>query len=147
MAQLVKVVGLPTVLRRIKGTYDQAGRTVETRLKRAGLFLQRESMLIVPIQFGPLRASGFTRSEGKGLKIRVIVGYTAAYAVYVHENKDALHGAAFNAAYADRIAKAHTPAQRKMWFNRGPNQTYKFLERPLREKRQTLIAIVEGRNV
>src|SRR5208283_1222248 len=35
----------------------------------------------------------------------VIVGYTANYAVYVHENLEAAHGQAYNIKYAAKIAE------------------------------------------
>jgi hypothetical protein len=70
----------------------------------------------------------------------VIVGYTAAYAVYVHENLEAAHGQMYNAKYADEIAMTRAMKAAKIpkgsfteWHDRGPNQQAKFLEQPARE--------------
>lgn len=43
----------------------KSGKTFEQALMRAGLFLQRESMQRVPVEYGNLRASAFTRLESK----------------------------------------------------------------------------------
>lgn len=109
-------------------------------LKKAGLFLQGESMRIVPVDKGNLRASAFTRSEGDNTpNVDVTVGYTANYAIFVHENLDAAHGAAFNAKYARELAHARSLRRRRKGgttgpfaHNRGENQQAKFLESPLR---------------
>lgn len=84
-------------------------------LFRAGLFLQRESQKIVPVEFGVLKASANTRLEGDGLSSEAIVSYGAEYAIYVHENLEARH---------------------------KPGKQAKFLETPLREKQKELAAII-----
>ncbi len=119
--------GLATVRRKMaKAVRDQLKRT-ERALVRASLFLQRESQKVCPVEFGVLKNSAFTRLEvpAPAPVIKVRVGYTAAYAIFVHENLDALHGAAYNAFYADEIAKG-------LKKNRGKNQQAKFLEGPAR---------------
>jgi hypothetical protein len=55
----------------------------------------------------------------------VVVGYTAAYALYVHEDLEKTHGAEYNEKHAEEIA-AGAP-------DRGEQQQAKFLERPARE--------------
>lgn len=65
----------------------------------------------------------------------VVVGYTANYAVYVHENLQAVHGAAFNAKYSAEI-------DRGVEHSRGPNQQAKFLEQPARELKQEFQRII-----
>lgn len=111
-------------------------------LKKAGLALQRESMKIVPVQTGNLRNSAFTRAEGSGFQTAVVVGYTAKYALFVHEIIGNAHGADFNKKHASKISAAKG-AGRKVWFNRGVDQQAKFLEKPLREHRDHLMDIVE----
>ena len=68
----------------------------------------------------------------------VVVGYTAAYAVYVHENLEARHGSDYNAWYGEDISAGKTKSgkTKKGWkgkTSRGPNQQAKFLEQPARE--------------
>jgi len=83
-------------------------------LFKAGLFLQRESQKIVPVETSNLKGSATTRAVGQGKKVEVLVGYGAAYAVFVHEDLEARH---------------------------KPGKTAKFLERPLREKRSLIAAV------
>lgn len=113
-------------------------------LMRAGLWLQRESMLLVPVLTGQLKNSANTRQEGGGFEVSVVVSYGTEYAVYVHEDMEAAHGAAFNAKYADKIAWAARSRSklarkaRKYYFKRGENQQAKFLETPLRTGRDKM---------
>ena len=101
-------------LRKVKGILAEE---IGVNLKRAGLFLQRKSQQIVPIDKNNLRPSAFTRSEGKGFKTDVQVGYTAAYAVYVHENLEARH---------------------------RPGKSAKYLENPMKQNRDKLLKIIAG---
>jgi hypothetical protein len=86
-------------------------------LKQAGLFIQRESQKIVPVEFGLLKNSARTRSEGKGFDTAVIVSYGTSYAIYVHENLGARH----------KLGKSA-----------------KFLEIPIRTKQKEIIDIIMG---
>lgn len=109
-------------------------------MKKCGLVLQAMAQKIVPVDTGNLRASAFTYvGPMDGQHITVVVGFLAEYAVYVHENLDAAHGAVFNAKYAAELAarkkarrggaKGYSPFN----HNRGPDQTAKYLEKPFRE--------------
>ena len=148
MAKLSTVTGL----QKVKAAFQRRGRAyargMERGLKRAGLRLQRDSMKLVPIDTGNLRAGAFTRASGSGFQTEVRVGYVAAYAVYVHENLEAAHGEAFNKKHADKIA-----AYRKRHGKRGgPYSPYshkrkaveqaKFLETPLRQNAGTYRQLV-----
>jgi hypothetical protein len=121
-------------------------KAVAVGLGGGALFLQRESQKIVPVQLGNLKNSAGSRVEiSAGGKISAIVFYTAAYAVFVHENPNAAHGRDFNAKYAKEISAAKgtkSGTARGGMFNRGPNQQYKFLERPAREKRKEIVLVV-----
>lgn len=117
MAALLKVRGMRQAVAAVKKTQTDAEKHVERGLKRAGLFLQRSSQEIVPVDLGPLQNSAFTRATGRGVKTQVQVGYTMLYAMYVHEDMTATH-------------KAGTTA--------------KYLERPLREKRAQIAAIIKA---
>ena len=142
MAVIVRITGVNGAVQKIKLTGRAVEQKLPAALKRAGLFLQRESMKLVPVQYGPLKASAFTRAEGRGFRTRVIVGYTAAYAIYVHEITTAAHGKAYNTKYAREIAAAKTPAEKKIWFRRGPNQQAKFLETPARTRQAEIADII-----
>ena len=84
-------------------------------LKKAGFFLQRESQKIVPIDTTDLRESASTIAEGTDEHCEVTVGYATNYALFVHEDLEARH---------------------------KPGKQAKYLERPLREKRDRLRQIV-----
>ena len=120
MARSKKAVeGVQQILSAAKQITKRLEAGVARGLKIGGLFLQRKSMEIVPVDQGNLRASSFTRASGRGFNTEVRVGYTAEYAVYVHENLDAAHGAEYNAKYGEGL--------------RGNNQQAKFLEQPARQ--------------
>lgn len=105
-------------------------------LKKAGAFLIAKSLEIVPVDTGNLKASWFVRAEGEGFTTVVYVGYTAEYAIFVHEDLELRHGADFNAWYWEDIQAGRE-------HERGPNQQAKFLEQPLRQNRRQLAKIVK----
>lgn len=80
-----------TMIGRLFTKKNEIARGMERGLMKAGLFLQRESQKIVPVDTGNLKNSAYTRKTGSGFSTTVNVGYTAEYAIYVHENLDAKH--------------------------------------------------------
>ncbi len=139
MAKLASISGIDEIIKNLKRIDAQIARGVARGLKRGGLLLQRESQKIVPVDKGPLKASAFTRNVGgSGFKTDIIVGYTAGYAVYVHEDLEAAHGAAFNEKYAKQIANS----KNKRFRSRGVNQQAKFLEQPARQLKQEILKII-----
>ena len=106
--------GLKRALAKVKARHLK---NVERGFIKAGLFLQRKSQKVVPVDTGNLRNSAFTRLQGhnQGKNSKVFVGYTAAYAIFVHEDLEASH---------------------------KPGKTAKFLEGPAREHRQDMIDII-----
>ena len=115
MAGMAQVIGTKSVVRNLKRRGVIVGKGTATGLKQAGLFLQRESQLVVPVQLGNLKNSAYTRARGQGFTTVVRVGYTAGYAIYVHEDMNARH---------------------------NPGQTAKFLQRPAREKRSEILRLI-----
>lgn len=99
--------------------------------------LSRKSLDMVPIDLGPLRDSHFVEPQPQTSPSRfeVWVGYKGVdYAIYVHEIAEYRHGKDYNEWYAEDIAAGRKKA-------RGPNQQYKFLERPFRNERRAMDAI------
>ncbi len=147
------------VISQMKAKYQRQAKAAEVGMKRAGLFLQRESMEIVPVDTGNLKASSFTRHTGQGFTTVVIIGYTAAYAIFVHENLNAAHGREYNIKYAKQIArgdsyykkitvnyKSGKVGKRRVkkrykvtYHKRGENQQAKYLEQPVRKLRRDII--------
>ncbi len=106
MANLVKVTGVKNVIANIKRVNVKFGIGVERGLKKAGLLIQRESQKIVPVDVGNLRGGAFTRNiGGRAFDTDVIVGYTADYAVYVHEDLQAKHKKGKKAKYLEIPAR------------------------------------------
>jgi hypothetical protein len=137
MSKVIEVYGVKEVLAKLSKADKDVGRGIQRGLIKAGLFLLRESQLIVPVDLGNLKASGATRAEGSGAATVVWVVYTANYAVYVHENLDAAHGKAYNLKYAEQIS-----ARLKGFHSRGENQQAKFLEEPARLHQDRLGQII-----
>jgi len=111
----VSVTGQSAIAQNLRNFRKEQAKGVSIGLKLAGLFLQRESQLIVPIDTGALRNSAFTRSVGEGFDTRVGVGYSQDYAIYVHEDLNARH---------------------------APGKVAKYLERPLRTKQSQMLKII-----
>lgn len=148
MAKNLNITGIKAMLRKLGGVQKGYEARANRGLVDGGLLLQGESQDIVPVQFGPLRASAFTRLVAK---LHVIVGYTSLYAVFVHENKKAAHGQAFNRKHREAISRANkrlvfnasgqVTGQRAgerrsgTFFNRGEDQQAKFLEKPFKDKK------------
>jgi bacteriophage HK97-gp10 putative tail-component len=88
MAAFGKVEGEDAVLKNLnREIAGIEGRTLAGLLE-AGLLIERESKPLVPVDTGNLRGSGYTRKSGE---LEVEVGYSAAYAVFVHEDLEAHH--------------------------------------------------------
>lgn len=87
----MQIVGLGSLIARFHTIKAECAKGMERGLKKAGLFLQRQSQKVVPIDTGVLKGSAFTRATGSGLTTEVEVGYTQGYAIYVHENLEAQH--------------------------------------------------------
>ncbi len=132
MAQITAIKGIQVVLRNLKARQEELGKGIERGLKKAGLRLQAESQKLVPVNFGVLKASAFTRAEGTGLKTKVKVGYTAAYALYVHESVGmVLKG----------LPRPHNRG--RYWDPQGRAQA-KFLEEPVRRLAKELREIIKN---
>jgi len=141
----VKVLGLRNLQARFKATKKDKLKRLAKGLNKAGRFLQRESMKIVPVDTGALRASAGTRMDKTSLqrgKVVVEVFYAASYAIFVHEILGNAHGEAFNIKHAEDRKKAKTPKQKRKFARRGKNQQPGFLEFPARTKQAEIRKIV-----
>jgi len=113
---MVHMTGMSRVLGRLKVSTLATAAGVERGLKQGGLFLQRVSQKIVPIDKNVLRPSANTRNVGgKGFAADVVVSYSTEYAVYVHEDLQAKH---------------------------KPGKQAKYLEEPARTKRGEIVKII-----
>lgn len=115
MAKLVKITGVQAVIKALKKGGERVAKGTERGVKKAGLFLQRESQKVVPVDTGDLKRSADTRVSGKGFDTEALVTYTQEYAIYVHEDTDAEH---------------------------RPGKIAKFLEKPARDNRKKFQLII-----
>lgn len=115
------MIGLDKVIAEMKKQKTLMGARVPIALSAAGVLLQAGSQKVVPVDLGPLKASAFTRRTGIGFASSVRVGYTSAYAPFVHEKVDMkLKG-----------QKRPAPSKGRYWDPQGRAQA-KFLEEPAR---------------
>ena len=145
MAQLCKIIGVSSYLAKLKSVSSNQVAAIARGLKKGGLFIQRASTDIVPIQTGNLRASAFTRSDGHGKDTIVTTGYTAAYAIYVHEDQEARHGIAFNEHYKDMIDACRglpCGTVNGGMFERGPHQRAKFIEVVIMTRKAEILNVI-----
>ena len=135
----MKIEGLNKILTNLKElplAQGAIGKGVERGLKKSGLLIFRDAQKEVPVDTGNLKGSGFTRKlEGAGSTTKVGVGYTAAYAIKVHEDLSVAHGRAYNRKHADDIAAG-------LLSSRGENQKAKFLEDPAKRLRGDVLRII-----
>ncbi len=107
-------------------------------------------MLLVPVDYGILKASAFTRAEGTGFSTDVRVGFTAGYAAYVHElvgmklkGQPRDGGRAAITIQVGEKPRTFKPRKKgRYWDPQGRAQA-KFLEAPFRAFRPTLNQIVK----
>lgn len=84
--------GSVTGLQKILGNLDKEAKKIEgltmAGLMEAGLKVQRVAQERTPVDTGNLKNSAYTRKEGE---LSVVVGFGAAYAIFVHEDLEAHH--------------------------------------------------------
>lgn len=66
-------------------------KALERGLYKAGLFIQRKAQKLTPVDTGNLKGSAFTKIRYKRGKPKVIVGFSASYALRVHEDLNMRH--------------------------------------------------------
>ncbi len=131
MASINHIVGVKRILQNLKTKTGKTQAGMIRGLKQAGLVLQRASQRLVPVEDGVLKASAYTRAKGNGWKTVVYVGYTAHYALYVHEQVGmVLKG------------QRRTSGKGRYWDPQGRAQA-KFLEAPARQLRSDLKGIIK----
>jgi hypothetical protein len=133
MANIAAVTGVQGILKNLKARNAALAAGVSRGLRLAGLHLQRESQRVVPVDLGNLKASAFTRATGKGYDTVVNIGYTATYAIFVHENVEMKW----------KGLPRHAPSKGRYWDPQGRGQA-KFLEEPARRLGPELRAIIRA---
>lgn len=131
-----RVKGVEKVVKNLNKEIDKVqGRTL-AGLYAAGLVIQATAQRRVPVEYGNLRASAYTRKklqsnaaaglvgEARGVE----VGFAAAYAIYIHENMEqTLKGQA-------------RPSGLGVYW--GPSGQPKFLESAMIDERDEVLRLV-----
>jgi hypothetical protein len=115
MAIGFELQGVQGVLDHFRAAQNLKKRQVERGLRKAGLFLLRQSLKVVPVDTGALKNSGRLHITGSGFGTIVWIEYGMNYAIYVHENMSARH---------------------------KPGKIAKFVETPMRENAGKISAIL-----
>jgi len=147
--KLDPVLNMQDIIDKIGKLRMGMGKGIERGLVKGGKIIYDESRNFCPIGVtGNLHASARVTKEGSGMTTDVEVSYgtkndeKVTYAVYVHERLEPAHGEEFNTKHALKIALARTPAQKKYYFTRRPQEQAKFLERPAREQKNNILNII-----
>lgn len=137
MASPGKVDGLEQVMRNLNREVAGIKQRTMKGLMEAGLGIERSAKRRVPVNTGNLKASGYTRQAPRSTENnpQVEVGFTAAYAVFVHENMEMkLKG-------QPRPRRGYNRAQGNYWDPQGQAGP-KFLQNAVSENADKIVAIV-----
>jgi len=83
----VRVEGIAETLAALNSAIAEIENKTMAGLLAGGLTIQGEAQKKVPVEYGNLRGSAYTRKAQDG-SLAVEVGFTAEYAWYVHENME-----------------------------------------------------------
>lgn len=123
----VEIEGAAELGRKLTGTLDETTERAMAGLLAGGLVIQGESQRRVPVEYGNLRGSAYTRRAMDDPRA-VEVGYTAAYAIFVHENME------------QKLKGEPRPSGLGEYW--GPSGEPKYLENSAREKADDVVKIV-----
>ncbi len=74
--------------------------------EKAGRYILGKSRRIVPVDTKFLWKSGYVESQGDGLKTSVYVGYSAFYAIWVHERTEIVRSGIRQAKFLSKVIEA-----------------------------------------
>lgn len=160
----IEIKGVDKVIRNLRRTLPRKiGRGTENGFMVAAHMIMRESLKIVPVQTGNLKASWNIKKHGSGIRTIVEFGYFLGteggktYAPYVHEipspsfagkttaKRRVTHGAEFNIKHAAEIERAKGTwrgSREGGMFYRKPEEQWKFLEKPIRDNQKKILSII-----
>lgn len=81
----LKLFGRRKVEDKVKAAIENRRLRIVSGLMEIGLLVQGKAQTMVPVEYGILRASAYTRRSMEN-ELQVEVGFSADYALYVHEN-------------------------------------------------------------
>ena len=122
-----KLEGLETVMSNLNARVAEIGGGTMAGLMAAGLQVQGTAQKRVPVEYGNLRQSAYTR-KAQANEFAVEVGFSAAYAVFVHENMD------------QKLKGKPRPSGLGVYW--GPEGQPKFLESAVRDETSNILNII-----
>ena len=136
---LIQVKGVNKLLKQLAAKEKATPTAMSKALYMGGLHLQRKSQQMAPVEQGKLKASAFTRDISSGAKSVVIVGYTASYALYVHESVQMKwKGKKRKGTRPDGL-----PRKGRYWDPQG-EASARFLQRPFKSEIPMILTIVQN---
>lgn len=129
----VSLVGLEETLVNLNKEISEIQDGTLGGLLAAGLIVQGGAQKNVPVEHGNLKASAFTREAIGSTKEKpgVEVGFTASYALFVHENMEM------------KLAGKKRPSGLGVYW--GPHGTPHFLTLSLNENHDSIINAIKSR--
>lgn len=124
------VEGLEESIAELVRRVDEIEGKTEAGLFAGALIVQAEAQRRVPVEYGVLRASAFTQ-RSQANKMEVEVGFSAAYALSIHENLE------------QRLKGQPRPSGLGVFW--GPHGQPKFLESAAADKADEVVAAVTSR--
>lgn len=128
----VRLKGLQDVQKNLKVAHNKVEANKRQALTRIGIMVKADSVKKTPVDTGNLRGSAYYEVE----KDKVRIGYTAAYAAWVHELVDeVLRGL--------NRTKSKTSTGKGQYWDGGESQ---FLLKAVRENRRNIMKeLIKGK--
>ena len=117
----IRISGIEQVLKNLNWEIKLINNRSRAGLRDAALVVRRRSQQLTPVDIGNLKASAYTEAYDTPLGPGAEIGYTADYAVFVHE--------------IDRHHKTGKPIVHQVG-------QWKFLETALKEKSKEVLEII-----
>lgn len=122
------IKGMDAVLKNLNSEIGKIKVKSVAGLMAGGLIVQAGAQKKVPVEYGNLRGSAYTRKAQSNPRA-VEVGFGAEYAIYVHENLE--------------MAWKGRPRRSKVGVYWGPSGESQFLLKSIRENKNSVIEAVK----
>jgi hypothetical protein len=122
-----KVTGVNNAIKRLNAELDSNVKRAMAGLLAGGMIIEVDAKKRVPREYGNLFASSYTRKAQDGT-LAVEVGFTSAYALWVHENIEM------------KLKGKDRPSGLGQYW--GPKGEAKYLENALNEKKKAALDMV-----
>lgn len=134
-----KVKGLKTAIDKTRKFQQKVEMDKRRGLTKIGLFVKGAAQKNVPVDTGNLRSSAFSKLSSSMKE--VVIGFTAKYAIWVHENLEQKLKGQPRADFGttkDGVSFGGGTGKGSYWDSGGP----KFLERAINDNEATIEKIL-----